>query len=367
MTREELDLAEKHQLDQSGISQDLQGAILRATRVPKLGVPELDGVTVAEAVRRTGGAIMFRKYGRTNKIRRSVRNEVEILRDLNHPNIVACFAGPKQDDPDPDTKGPVLEIECLNGVSLERLSEGSISIMPAKLVLILLRSISSVLVYLVEQEVEHNDIRIENIVVSPSGIKLIDFGTATKADARKVWRDGTSRYIALEVQDSREDVVYGARDVMAFGVVLFWAIRWIFAPTGDSFKVKKAIDPGKHRERMKKWCRKLERRSASLPSMLGELVRVYEEYPERRMLPHELGIAAAAVDELSIEWAFEAAPLVRACDESSEEEEISVSPSESDDSEDDDDDDDDDKGQEEVKMEVDEAEEREAKAGDGDS
>ncbi|KAF2227055.1 hypothetical protein BDZ85DRAFT_57649 [Elsinoe ampelina] len=49
---------------------------------------EFDGETVAEAVVRTGGAIMFRKYGTVNKIKLAVRDEIEILKSMSH---VSCI------------------------------------------------------------------------------------------------------------------------------------------------------------------------------------------------------------------------------------------------------------------------------------
>ncbi|EFA86693.1 putative protein serine/threonine kinase [Heterostelium album PN500] len=105
-----------------------------------------------------------------------IMNEIDLLKNLNHTNIVKYIRYVK-------TK------ECLY-IVLEYVENGSLSSIikkfgkfPETLVCVYIRQVLEGLVYLHEQGVVHRDIKGANILTTKEGkIKLADFGVATKFD-----------------------------------------------------------------------------------------------------------------------------------------------------------------------------------------
>ncbi|GAM26943.1 hypothetical protein SAMD00019534_101180, partial [Acytostelium subglobosum LB1] len=105
-----------------------------------------------------------------------IMNEIDLLKNLNHANIVKYLKYVK-------TK------ECLY-IVLEYVENGSLSSIikkfgkfPETLVSVYIRQVLEGLVYLHEQGVVHRDIKGANILTTKEGkIKLADFGVATKFD-----------------------------------------------------------------------------------------------------------------------------------------------------------------------------------------
>eukprot|EP01133_Synstelium_polycarpum_P006813 gene6813-7918_t len=105
-----------------------------------------------------------------------IMNEIDLLKNLNHANIVKYLRYVK-------TK------ECLY-IVLEYVENGSLSGIikkfgkfPETLVCVYIRQVLEGLVYLHEQGVVHRDIKGANILTTKEGkIKLADFGVATKFD-----------------------------------------------------------------------------------------------------------------------------------------------------------------------------------------
>ncbi|KAF2227054.1 kinase-like domain-containing protein [Elsinoe ampelina] len=293
-----------------GLSDAAQTTIIRATRCPKEELSLFGGETSAEAVRTIGGVVIFRKYGDKDDLekKQAIQQEIDIMRNLSHPNIVSLFEGPVPED----IEAPVLALEFLDGMSLDKFSTDKVSTLPPLLVHRLLRTVPSVLVYMLEQEIEHNDIRIENIVLCTQGFKLIDFGLARRGADRYVWRDGVSRYAPPELQKRSEALVYGARDVMAFGIIIFWALRWMNTPMGESWIVSQAIDPGPEHDDMATWLAHVRSSSIELPSSLNQLTGLFEEKPELRMTAVTLDQIAQKVEKACIPAAIEMGELVRA-------------------------------------------------------
>ncbi|EGG21702.1 putative protein serine/threonine kinase [Cavenderia fasciculata] len=105
-----------------------------------------------------------------------IMNEIDLLKNLNHANIVKYIRYVK-------TK------ECLY-IVLEYVENGSLSSIikkfgkfPETLVSVYIRQVLEGLVYLHEQGVVHRDIKGANILTTKEGkIKLADFGVATKFD-----------------------------------------------------------------------------------------------------------------------------------------------------------------------------------------
>jgi serine/threonine protein kinase len=143
-------------------------------------------------------------------------SEVQILNQLDHPNIVKYYEVYE------DKKSLYLVMEYCSGSNLyEKLtyqgvkySEVDCAKMAQQLLLALHHCHSS--------KITHRDIKLENIMVTDdSAMKLIDFGlskTATKEELMKSMT-GTPYYMAPEVF---EDEIYGSEvDLWSLGVVLF--------------------------------------------------------------------------------------------------------------------------------------------------
>ncbi|KAF2069497.1 hypothetical protein CYY_009186 [Polysphondylium violaceum] len=123
-----------------------------------------------------------------------IMNEIDLLKNLNHPNIVKYIKYVKTKD-------------NLN-IILEYVENGSLSSIikkfgkfPESLVCVYIRQVLDGLVYLHEQGVVHRDIKGANILTTKEGkIKLADFGVATKFDDKAAASVvGTPYWMAPEI------------------------------------------------------------------------------------------------------------------------------------------------------------------------
>ncbi|OMJ74003.1 hypothetical protein SteCoe_23900 [Stentor coeruleus] len=140
---------------------------------------------------------VFRKN--TSKIQKEkIRNEIGILKNLDHPNIIRMFEYFE------DTHKIYLIMEKCEGGELYEyiLKQNSFSEFEAANII---KQLLSALAYLHENKIVHRDIKPENILfeethLSPN-IKLIDFGIATKFFPGSFFKEpvGTVYYISPEV------------------------------------------------------------------------------------------------------------------------------------------------------------------------
>jgi calcium-dependent protein kinase len=128
----------------------------------------------------------------------SFRNEVEILRNLDHPNIIQLYETWESD------RICFLVMEVCNGGELfyyitknKKLTERDASE--------IFKQAFSAMVYLHKNNICHRDIKPENFLLKKSmdvsNIKLIDFGLAKKVEKGEAMNlpNGTPFYIAPEV------------------------------------------------------------------------------------------------------------------------------------------------------------------------
>jgi serine/threonine protein kinase len=188
--------------------------------------------TVRLAVDRFTGKEWACKIVTEQAERELLLREVEILKQLDHPNLLKYrehFSTPEN---------LYIITELLKGTDLRAavLERGSYAEDDAREII---RQILSALSYLDSKGVAHRDLKMENIMLTPTAsdrqIKIIDFGLAGQlSDKAAAFREayGTPIYFAPEVASG---VPYGTScDVWAAGVILFVLLSGDFPFYGNS-------------------------------------------------------------------------------------------------------------------------------------
>ena len=154
-------------------------------------------------------------------IRRRFRNEMQILADLNHPNIARLFDGGETAD-----GVPYLVMEYVEGSSINRYcNEHNLS---TEQRLRLFCTVCDAVQYAHQHLVVHRDIKPSNVLVTSDGLpKLVDFGIAKLLHDERSVSDATAtamRFMTPEYA-SPEQVrglsVTTATDIYSLGVVLY--------------------------------------------------------------------------------------------------------------------------------------------------
>ena len=171
----------------------------------------------------------------------NLRNEVRLMQQVDHPNIVRYF------ETYDDKRFIYLCMELCDGGELlhkmekeNMLNEGRVAEVIHKLF--------KALNHCHADNIIHRDLKPENIMWGNDGeVKLIDFGFAIKQRLKKARMDiaGTPYYIAPEVLTG----IYGKEcDVWSLGVVLFQMMTGTMPFDGDSQQeVFDKISSGKYR------------------------------------------------------------------------------------------------------------------------
>lgn len=154
-------------------------------------------------------------------IRRRFRNEMQILADLNHPNIARLLDGGETAD-----GVPYLVMEYVEGSPINRYcDEHNLS---TELRLRLFCTACAAVQYAHQRLVIHRDIKPGNILVTSEGLpKLVDFGIAKLLDRERSVPDATATAMPFMTPEyaSPEQVnglsVTTATDVYSLGVVLY--------------------------------------------------------------------------------------------------------------------------------------------------
>lgn len=153
----------------------------------------------------------------------------------------------------------------------------------------MVRYMPGVLTYLVDQDVEHNDIKPDNVLIGAGGFKLIDFGLAN-ADTHRSRQSlsETPCYLPPELLDSPDDPpVPGCRDMFAFGVTLLFAMGFVPFPREHWIIAHLSHDLAA-RIKMRGWLEKLKAAYATIPENVTCFQRMLHPRPEQRIKAHEL-------------------------------------------------------------------------------
>ena len=154
-------------------------------------------------------------------IRRRFRNEMQILADLNHPNIARLFDGGETAD-----GIPYLVMEYVEGIPINRYcNEHNLS---TEQRLRLFCAMCEAVQYAHQHLVIHRDIKPGNVLVTSEGVpKLVDFGIAKLLDGEKSIPHATATAMPFMTPEyaSPEQVrglsVSTATDIYSLGVVLY--------------------------------------------------------------------------------------------------------------------------------------------------
>lgn len=153
---------------------------------------------VRAGVRQTDDKVFAVKQVKKQRLKSPiwVADEVEMLTELNHDNIIKLHEVYES----PSASYIVTEL-CIGGEVYQRIS--SRGRVPEKEAALLLKQMLSALSYLHSKGITHRDMKPENFLFTSSAqlqIKLIDFGYAKRFDGRLLTEKiGTAYYVAPEV------------------------------------------------------------------------------------------------------------------------------------------------------------------------
>lgn len=160
----------------------------------------------------------------SNTYQSLLRKEADILKSLNHENIIG-FRGYLQADDGRNCLAMEVGGESLGNL-IEKRYENKLGPYPAASILKVALCVAKALKYLhMEKKILHGDIKSFNIVVKDNfqEIKLCDFGVSLDLNDEKLSEKyvGTSIYSAPECQKGSDKAITEKSDIFSFGLVLW--------------------------------------------------------------------------------------------------------------------------------------------------
>ena len=154
-----------------------------------------------------------------NKIHQ-IKNEIEILSALDHPNIVTYFCTVE------DNKNYYILMEYLSGKNLEKIFREDYNKITLNDIKFILYQVFSALSYIHSKNIVHRDIKPANLIcVKNNGkfdLKIIDFGLSVNLDKRgKYPVAGSLAYLSPE---GLKEIIHTKNDMWACGVIFYWFI-----------------------------------------------------------------------------------------------------------------------------------------------
>ena len=156
-----------------------------------------------------------------------MRHEARAAARVTHPNL--CIIHDMGED---DRLGLYLVFEYIEGPTLkQRLEEGRLSPRQAAR---LSREIGAALTFAHERGVLHRDVKPENLILSPTGTKLTDFGIARVPDSTLTHSGGLLGTPAYSAPETFQRGSFSPEsDQFSFAATLYEAIRGTRAFPGD--------------------------------------------------------------------------------------------------------------------------------------
>ncbi|CAD8175812.1 unnamed protein product [Paramecium octaurelia] len=182
----------------------------------------------------------IKKQGLIKEDQKILFSEMDILRLIDHPNIVKLHKLYQ----DNIHYYMVTEL-CQGGELFDKLaSEKNFT---EKKAAEIMKQVLSAVTYCHERKIIHRDLKLENILLETksanSNIKVIDFGTSRKVqeDEKLKLKIGTLYYMAPEVFQGQYDLKV---DVWSVGVILYILLCGYPPFNGDDTTIKKKIQKG---------------------------------------------------------------------------------------------------------------------------
>ena len=185
---------------------------------------------------------IFRKDLETQESYLKVKNEISILRKINHPIIIKIFEYFED-----DKKVYIVLEKCEGGELFEEIFKNKY--LRSNTAAIICKQLFSAIAYMHENMIIHRDLKPENILLDEKedflNLKLIDFGSATHFTPNKKLTDlvGSAFYIAPEVLKFN----YNEKcDLWSSGVILYILLCGIPPFSGNTNeeivnKIKKGV------------------------------------------------------------------------------------------------------------------------------
>lgn len=153
------------------------------------------------------------KYQMDDADLEKINEEIEILKEVNHPNIMKIY------ETSEDKLYIYIVMEHFHGrVLFDRIRErGPFTDVQA---IKILKSILSVIKYLHGRDIIYRDLKLENMLYDGNDVKLMDFSLAVKNSKHKAQKDivGSPYYIAPEVLNGKYDK---RCDIWSFGILAY--------------------------------------------------------------------------------------------------------------------------------------------------
>ncbi|WP_231956790.1 MULTISPECIES: serine/threonine-protein kinase [unclassified Actinoplanes] len=160
--------------------------------------------------------VLAGRYAGDERFRSRILHEARAAATLSHPNIAQIYDFGEDDSENPV---PYVVMELINGPTLQQRIEDAP--LPPRRVFRICGEVAAALAAAHEDGLVHRDIKMANVMVTPAGAKVVDFGIAAAAGPAEPEEGllGTPAYLAPERLTG--GAIEPASDVYALGVLLY--------------------------------------------------------------------------------------------------------------------------------------------------
>ena len=139
-------------------------------------------------------------------------NEIEILKSLNHPNLV-CYINSFHDH----DKNYII-LEYIKGVDILTWRKSNTDIRDIDC---LVDQICIAIKYIHSCDIVHGDLSSKNILIQNIKIKVLDFGESAKESQKKIYTIITPKYASPEIISQKIIHLSKISDLWSSGIILF--------------------------------------------------------------------------------------------------------------------------------------------------
>ncbi|WP_239169207.1 serine/threonine-protein kinase [Paractinoplanes deccanensis] len=194
--------------------------------------------------RRVAVKVLAARFAGDPQSRARIRDEARAAAALSHPNIAQVYDFGEASAGESGTPLPYVVMELINGPTLQqKVSAGPL---PPRKVFRICGEVAAALAAAHADGLVHRDIKMANIMVTPMGAKVVDFGIAAAVGLEpEEMLVGTPAYLAPERLSGA--AVEPASDVYALGVLLYRLLAhespWSVESTTQMLQAHVYVDP----------------------------------------------------------------------------------------------------------------------------